>query len=215
MNKDNVLDKEYFLNRICNELGIENHRLKLFSIYCYGSRVYGTYDEESDYDFIIVRRQLDYKVDTVRTKDGLINCTIYSPQGFQKAIDEHEISVLECLSLPEEMIILNNKQWKFDLNLNQLRSAISQKSSNSWVKAKKKLKDEDDYIAQKSLFHSMRMILFGKQIAEHRKIIDFKESNYLWYEIQKLDYSWIVWKDKYQSFRNNLLSEFRLIAPKI
>lgn len=210
-----TLDKEYFLNRICNELGIENHRLKLFSIFCYGSRVYNNHHEESDYDFIIVRRQLDYKVDTVRTKDGLINCTIYSPQGFQKAIDEHEISVLECLSLPDDMIVLNNKQWEFKIDLNQLRTAISHKSSNSWVKAKKKLNDDEDYIAQKSLFHSMRMIMFGKQIAEHGKVIDFEESNFLWDEIQTLDYDWNVWKEKYQSYRNTLLTDFRLIAPKV
>ena len=209
-----MIDKEYFINRICNELGIENHRLKLFSIFLYGSRVYNNYTDESDYDFIVVRRQLDYKVDSVKTKDGVINCTIYSPQGFQKAIDEHEISVLECLSLSEELVILNNKEWNVKIDLNQLRSSISQKSSNSWVKAKKKLNDDEDYIAQKSLFHSMRMILFGKQLALYNKIIDFEEANYLWYEIQELDFEWSIWKEKYQQFRNNLLSEFRLIAPK-
>jgi hypothetical protein len=209
-----MLDKEYFLNRIVNELGIENHRLKLFSIFSYGSRVYGNYDEHSDYDFIIVRRQLDYKVDTVRTKDNLINCTIYSPQGFQKAIDEHVISVLECLSLPDDMIVLNNKEWSWKLDLTTLRNSISQASSNSWVKAKKKLDDDEDYIAQKSLYHSMRMIMFGKQIASTGKISDFTESNDLWKEIQGLDLDWKVWKNKYQEKRNNLLSEFRLIAPK-
>lgn len=209
-----MLDKEHFLNRICNELNIENHRLKLFSIFSYGSRVYNNYHEDSDYDFIIVRRQLDYKIDTVRTKDNLINCTIYSPQGFQKAIDEHEISVLECLFLRDDQVVLNNKNWEFKLDLNKLRTSISQKSSNSWVKAKKKLAEDEEYIAQKSLFHSLRMIMFGKQIALHGKIINYEEANFLWDEIQTLELDWKVWQNKYQAYRNQLLTEFRLIAPK-
>jgi len=208
-----MLDKEYFLNRICNELNIENHRLKLFSIFLYGSRVYNNYDEHSDYDFIVVRRQLDYKIDSVRTEDNLINCTIYSPQGFQKAIEEHEISVLECLSLSEDKIVLNNKNWEFNLNYSRLRTNISSKSSNSWVKAKKKLLEDEDYIAQKSLFHSMRMIFFGKQIAEHGKITNFEEANFLWDEILTLELDWKIWKEKYQLYKNSLLSEFRLKAP--
>jgi hypothetical protein len=80
---------------------------------------------------------------------------------------------------------------------------------------KKKLEDDEDYIAQKSLFHSMRMIMFGKQIVLHGKVINFEESNFLWDEIQTLDYEWSVWKEKYQNYRNTLLSYFRLIAPKI
>lgn len=210
-----MLNKEYFLNKICNELNIENHRLKLFSIFLYGSRVYENHTKDSDYDFIIIRRQLDYKIDSVKTSDGMINATIYSPQGFQKAINEHEISVLECLFLSNDNIILNNKNWEFNLNLNQLRKSISAKSSNSFVKAKKKLLDDEDYIAKKSLFHSMRIIIFGKQIAQYGKIVDYKEANFIWDDIQELELDWKIWKEKYNNYRNNLLTEFRKIAPKI
>jgi hypothetical protein len=58
------------------------------------------------------------------------------------------------------------------------------------------------------------MVMFGKQIASTGKIYDFTESNDLWEEIQSLELDWNVWKEKYQTKRNNLLSEFRLIAPK-
>lgn len=212
----NKIDKKYFIKRICEVLGDDyyNHHLKLFSIFLYGSRVYKNAHKDSDYDFIIVRNQLDYKLDGVYSDDGLINCTIYSPCGFQKAINEHEISVLECLSLSEDLIILNDINWIFNLDKTKLREAISKKSSNSFVKSRKKLAEHNFYLAQKSLFHSMRIIMFGKQIAKYGKIINFEECNFVWDEIQTLDYDWDIWKNKYQLYRNNLLSEFRLIAPK-
>lgn len=209
-----MIDKEHFIRRLCDEFNIENHHI--VSIFLYGSRVYGNNNTDaSDYDFIIVKEQSEYKIDNLTSKDGIINCTTYSPKGFQIAIEEHEISILECIFLPDDMILINRKEWVFNLNLSTLRNSISQKSSNSWVKAKKKIIDKEYYIARKSLYHSLRIIAFGKQIAVYGKIVNFEEVNFMWEEIILLECDWSIWSEKYHKYRNSILTDFRKLAPKL
>jgi len=176
--------------------------------YCYGSRVYGTAREDSDYDYIIVADQ-----NISLTQNGC-DYTFYSEAEFLRQAKECEISVLECLFLPDDMFI--GKRYTVDIDLSQLRKSISQKTSNSWVKAKKKFEVEHDYyIARKSLWHSFRILMFGIQIAKHGKIIDFSEANYLYGQI--IDNPSIDWNDYYTEYKkihNKLSSDFRLVAPK-
>lgn len=181
---------------------------KILHLYSYGSRVYGCNKPDSDFDFIIITNQNEDKIDSIISNDGKINATLYSLEGFKKAIDNHEISVLEAIFLEKNFI------WDFDLDINKLRHSISQKSSNSFVKAKKKLIDNEIIIAKKSLFHSLRMILFGIQIVKFGKINDYSEANYLFEEIINSESEWILWKEKYGEMRNKLMSEFRILAPK-
>ena len=85
------------------------------------------------------------------------------------------------------------------------------------MKAKKKLiveKDYDPYIGKKSLFHSLRIILFGIQIAQYGKIINYEEAN-IYYDIVKSEIiEWEYFKKKYQPIYNNLKTEFRKLAEK-
>ena len=99
-----------------------------------------------------------------------------------------------------------------------MRKEISATVSNSWVKAKKKMADGEDYIAIKSLFHSFRIAYFGLQIAKTGAIYDYSEANHIWVEILK-DYnfeawSWEYYNDKYKKLHNALMTEFREYAPK-
>ena len=206
-------NKDYFISRICNEILLDDIS-KVFSIFLYGSRVYENHTSNSDYDFIIIKNQIEDKIDGLKTDDNLINCTSYSFYGFKKYMFEHELSLLECLFLSENMIYTNIFNFNFSINKEVLRNSISQKSSNSWIKAKKKLDDKEFYIAQKSLFHSIRIVLFGIQLAKYNKIVDYTEANFIWLEIKDMDLDWNIWKEKYHSYRNKLLSEFRILAPK-
>lgn len=187
----------------------------ILNIYSYGSRVYGTNDKHSDYDYIVV----------VEGNAGLIderlignnNFSIYDIKSFQEAIDRHEISVLECLNLPQNLIILNKHVFSYEIDLSKLRISISAKTSNSWSKARKKLEVEKDfnpYIAKKSLFHVFRMFDFGYQLAETGKINDFSSSNFIWDEIKTIDSNdWKLFKEKYQSLYNEYKSKFKILAP--
>jgi predicted nucleotidyltransferase len=189
---------------------IQGH--KILNIYPYGSKVYGTHNENSDNDYIVVCEGF------AGLYDQLDDVTFYDEKTFQEAIDRHEISVLECLFLPPNLIIQQTKDFNFELNLNQLRCSFSAKASNSFVKAKKKLTVEKDfnvYIAKKSLFHSLRILIFGIQIAKYGKIIDFSEANSLWKDIKEINADdWNFFKKIFQPIYNKLSSDFRILAPK-
>ncbi|MCK9574797.1 MAG: hypothetical protein WC979_02920 [Candidatus Pacearchaeota archaeon] len=192
------------------EPGLDNP--KVISKFQYGSRVYGCNTSESDFDFIVVREQPEEKIDSVEILGN--NFTFYNEKGFQKDLDNHEISALECFFLPAHMSE-GKTDYTFELNLQKLRHSISQVSSNSWVKAKKKLADGETYIAQKSLFHSLRIVEFGIQIATHGKIVDYSSANCYLDAIKKMPLDWSVWESRFKQTHKLLLTDFRKLAPKI
>ena len=188
-------------------------------IYPYGSRVYGNFHKNSDYDFIVLVK----KKTTEQFSDNLININYYTVAEHQQRLDDHEISALECHFLPQRT--LDNISWlfekpypkfKFELDLQKLRHSLSAKSSNSWVKCKKKLTvpvDFDLNIGRKSLFHSFRIIEFGIQIASTGKINNYASCNDLYKEIM----GYYEWTDLFDTFKlryNALMSEFRKVAEK-
>jgi hypothetical protein len=123
-------------------------------------------------------------------------------EEFIDKIQEHEISVLECLFLPKCMVVKESEKFVFNLDLSKLRKSISQKSSNSFVKAKK------------SLFHSL-IIIFGIQMAKNGKIINYSEANKYWNEIVLCENNnWDYYKNKYKPIYNNLITEFRKVVLK-
>ena len=182
----------------------------ILAAFDYGSVVYGTHKENSDHDLIVV----------VKSKKDMINSqydiTQYTEQEFKSSIDSHEISALECLFLAPKHVHKNNLKIEFNLDKSILRTSISAKSSNSWVKAKKKFIVEADYnpyIGQKSAWHTLRMLDFGIQLATLGKITNYSESNLLLNSILECK----SWNDIDKNFRiiyNSKSSNFKLVAPK-
>ena len=206
MNLTNLKNR---LSKICN---FNLNSIK--NIYLYGSVVYGTTEKNSDIDLIIV---IDSKTNYFQFSDNLVDITFFNINTFKEKIDNHEISVLECLFLSKELVLQEDYKFTFKLDLVKLRHSLSAKSFNSFVKAKKKLTIEKDFdlkIGQKSLFHSIRIIRFGIQIVKYNKIINYNECNTLYFEILQC-YTWNEMFEKYKRLHNNTLTEFRKLAPKI
>lgn len=188
------------------------------TVFPYGSRVYGTASYSSDHDFIVILKDGSQDKDSLDSSYHKINVTIYSEFSFQDKVNKHKISALECISIPDNLLLKNKKKFNFKLDKGLLRENISEKASHSWVKAKKKfevVQDRDVYVAKKSLFHSLRIIDFGIQIAKNQKIINFASCNDIWEEIYcNESEDWSVYKDTYQSYFNSQMTEFRKLAPK-
>lgn len=189
-------------------------KYKVLNIYLYGSKVYGC-NPNGDNDYIII-------VDGENVEEQIISdeadFTLYSKDVFQQKVDLHDISALECIFLPKDKILKEEYKFSFELNLENLRKEASSKSSNSFVKCKKKLMSTDKkdiYIGKKSLFHSLRITMFATQIAKYRKIINYSEANDYWREIVYNEINdWEFYKNKYQPIANALNTEFRKLAPK-
>ena len=198
------------LERFKNTYGLRDSDVILIP---YGSRVYGTHTAKSDYDYIAVvpeNRRAD--TGTEYNYDDL-NIHIYNRRDFQDQLNHHKIHTLEAFFHPDNKLSCD---FQFELQLPLLRDSISGKSSHSFVKAKKKIEVERDfYIGWKSLFHSLRILNFGLQIATKGKIFDYGLANAFWTEIiEAKETDWSVLKERYQPIYNGLATEFRKHAPK-
>ena len=200
------------LDDIIEKSGI--HPTRIFNVYIFGSRVYGTNKKDSDWDIIMVANN---SVESTEIRNGLFNIHIYTPDKFKKDLDWHRINNLECIFAPNFAILKEEINYRrdFKLDISKLRHASSHISSNSWVKAKKKITIFDEYhIGIKSLFHSIRIPMFSKQIIENGNIIDFKSANYIWFDLIKNRYNWNELESKYKPVRNKVNSEFRSVSYK-
>lgn len=186
---------------------------KATNIYMYGSHVYETVGPESDYDYLMVS---DIEEPYLQFKKDKFNLTVFSNVEWKKRLDEHEISALECLYLPPEMVIKQDREWKVEIDNRVLRRAVSAKASNSFVKAKKKFTVENEiYVGKKSLFHALRIPMFGKQLATEGRITDYTVANHYWNQIKGCGIDdWDYFKKKYKPVFNNIMSDFRKVAPK-
>jgi hypothetical protein len=175
--------------KLCSELNLDLE--KVWNIYPYGSKIYGTSTPLSDEDFIIVFKNslLDsgaFKDNAISNSDRTIQGTCYSRGGFIDAINNYSMPTLEAISLSSDKIIqskFNFKLTKFD-NKELVKKVITQ-SSASWHLADLKWKDEHkleepiSVYTRKGIWHSLRILMFGIQFKEHQKIVDFTEANFL------------------------------------
>lgn len=181
-------------------------------IFPYGSRVYGTASAQSDHDFLAIipaNRRTDTGTE-FRWND--VNVHMFNKIHFQNQLQEHKIHALEAYFHP---CGLGPANFKFALDLGVLRAELSQKASHSFVKAKKKIaKEKEYYLGWKSLFHSLRILDFGTQIATKSRIVDYSAANKYWEEIiTAQQYNWDYFEEKYKPIFNKMASAFRLVAP--
>lgn len=201
------------MNNFKFDLNDEN----ILNVYQYGSRVYQSHTENSDYDYIIVVKE------HFDSKD--IDYHIYTEESFKMAIYEHDISALECLFLKDEFILKNTVDFKseFKLNKEKLRTSISTIVNNSYVKCKKKLIVAGDYDLNcgiKSFYHSFRILNYGVQIALKGYIYDYACCNWLLNELRTLSKQyqrnelWNIIETRYKEIHKNKKSAFKELCPK-
>ena len=181
----------------------------IIKIYPYGSRVYGTNNSKSDYDFMAIAQTKDTKLDYT-FECGNVSVHVVSEHLFIKRIKEHHISYLECIFQDDN----DEYQKYFELDLTKLRRSISAISSNSFVKCKKKIRDGEIYIGKKSMFHAIRILMMGIQIAQHGKITNYYCAHFFYYDLMKrMGDEWQPIQDRFQPIYNELKTEFRKLAP--
>jgi hypothetical protein len=170
-------------SEVIRKLGLDDEAI--VNVYPYGSRVYGTATENSDYDYIIVYKSAllpngAFRNNAISSEDRKIQAVCYSRAGFQDALNNYEIGAIECMFLPEDKIL--RKQWPFKnykWDKKEMSRKIITKASDSWHNAKMRLCDDDLETSKKGLWHALRILLFGIQLKEQGRIVDFTEANSL------------------------------------
>lgn len=188
------------------------HRSRVFNIYLFGSRVYGTFNTKSDWDIIMVANN---SVEAIEIKGDEFNIHVYTPDKFKSDLEWHRPNNLECIFAPDFAKLLEKIDFSdFKINLIKLRHATSHVSSYSWVKAKKKLEAGEYFIGIKSLYHSLRIPMFSNQIIETGRIVDFTCANSIWDKISQGVWSWEELDSEFRGLRNKVLTEFRSVTTK-
>lgn len=166
---------------ICDALDINIK--DVMNIYPYGSQVYGTATKESDHDYIIVYKRSilpsgAFKDNAISSKDRMIQGSCYSKGGFLDAINNYQISTLECIFLPEELVVKN--MFKFKLNKYVEKECMKKIITTASASAHSaKLAHRDDHIesSKKNMYHALRIIQFGMNVKDHQVIVDYGASN--------------------------------------
>lgn len=187
------------------------HEYKLKNIYIFGSTVYSTNDETSDIDILVIANTSSPETEF---KSDKLNIHVLSEDRFRDGLKNHNIRNIECLLAPKKFIL--KEDIKIDLEINEFgfRHAISHTNQNSWVKGIKKINNGEIYIGKKSLFHSIRILIFAIQIGKVGYIENFSHANDIWNDIK---YSKKTSKEldaQYRELRNSLASEFRKLFKK-
>lgn len=188
----------------------------ILNVYAYGSRVYGTHTPDSDYDYIVVHKAallnggVAMKENAKTSADGTIQIINYSRTGFKAAIEQFEISALECLFLPKEFVLQAKWPYKIDrFDNKEFASKIIAKASNSWHIALLCLSDDDENMAYKGIYHALRILAFANQIKEGNSI-DFSSAQNIVADINQFEISKEVIKKEWEPKRNELMEKLRV-----
>ena len=162
---------------ICIALNIDYNNI--VNIYSYGSHVYDTATEKSDYDYIIVFKQSllpsgAFKDNAISSSDRKIQGVCYSRCGFIDAINNYQIAALECLFLPDDKIVQKKMEFKMQyFRPKDIAKKIISTASSSWHNAQLAYNDNDEEYAKKNVYHAIRILEFGIQILKHQRIINY------------------------------------------
>lgn len=193
---------------------------KILGLFRYGSFVYGTNLDDSDRDYIIILSHVRNPHNIIEKEyEGMkFSLVPHTEITFQRGLWAHEPYAMETFFLPGKDILKPyEKSWDLErVDKKVLRHSFAQKASHSYVKAKKKLEVEGDIKrGKKSLFHSLRILSFGIQLAKFDKIVDYSEANEFWWDIwTSPETGWSAMEKKYRPVYNKLSTNFREVCPK-
>lgn len=166
---------------------------QICDIFLCGSRVYGCAKQDSDEDFVVVIEKLDARQDLIFRDD--VNIIVHTTESFQDALKNHNMLALECFFADDQYHLCHGKMsYKFKLDSKKLLQQVNEKSVSDVTKASK-IFDKTPDLAKKKLYHSIRVLLFARQILQRGKIYDYGEANDLWEEIETRPGDWTAYAD--------------------
>ena len=187
------------------------------NLYEWGSRVYQTSTDSSDWDYIAIVPD-DFPKEPDQYEFGNHTYNIEHESEWLAKLQRNSVEALECISLPSQFIIKKRKSYPFIFIPDCAHAAISERASIAWVKGKKKLTIEKDFDwrgGKKSIWHSLRLYLFGIQCARYGLIVDFTEANKYYTDIVVKKHGdtgrdeWEYLKKTYRPLNNYLHSKMK------
>ncbi len=203
----------------------------ILAVIPYGSAIYGN-KESIDFDAMIIVDSKEVYIQNTDVKSHY-DFFVIDKYSFKNNVINNQVKELELIHTPLDKITFLHSDFLEEFNSYKsipikrelIRENFSQLTSNSYVKAKKKLileKDFDEMVSLKSLWHSIRLLDFATQII-NKNSIDYTTCNHLYNNIIE-DYSntrhltkeeqWNFLHQKYRPIYNEYHSKLKLLCPK-
>lgn len=156
---------------------LKNHILKDYSTHVlyalpYGSKIYGTKDNLSDIDLIVVVDEKSFRAkDEYVIKGVKFDCDIVGTDSFAKSISEGSVKFIEAT--------MHSEKWesiKHFVALSQIQKSFIQKAQKSWNKALNNLQADNWHAVLLNAYHAIRILIFLIQIKEKCIIYNYEEA---------------------------------------
>lgn len=143
-------------------------------VFLVGSRLWGTSGHQSDFDFIVVTSKLVWGGEKPADRHvGLIDAHILSRDQFEAGLEEQRFRYLLCLHLPCTCVLRSLWTPKFALNVRLLHSTFLNEKERDLRMARKYFEKGERQRACKTLVHTYRMLLLGKELLSTGAITSF------------------------------------------
>lgn len=157
-----------------------------------GSWVYGTNDDFSDKDILVIvteevvknveeekDQDMNEQDDIVKYEIGDLDIAIVSDKNYKKHLKHNCVRALEALSVPDKFVLFGNlDDYKKDLVIHMpaLRKSFGKLCDNAWNRGCKKIIFEQDSekeqrVGKKSLYHALRYLICAIHFVKHNKIL--------------------------------------------
>lgn len=178
---------------------------ELLGVYLFGSHAYGALRPDSDKDLLVIladstrrRRDMRWLIEDGWVPPGdwksarrafvgrkRFQIWAFEEETFLRMLSAQVPLALEALFLPPPLVLQSWTAPAIVINRRRLWESYSYVSAAHWQKglARFLVEGATVYEAKKLLLHSLRVLLFGAQLAKYQKIIDYSAANPLREEI--------------------------------
>jgi hypothetical protein len=122
-----------------------------------------------------------------------MDINLYERRHYIKALEENHIMAIESMFVPDHCVLLRNEVFMFTVNKSKLRKSISTYSSKAAGYAWIMWRQGDVVKAKKNIIHSIRFCLYGIQLVNSGRIVDYKCANgFLMSILEDMSSDWTV-----------------------
>lgn len=178
------------------------------AVYIFGSRLYGNFSKNSDYDLVVVYEKSKKSLETSK---GNFEISFLSEKEYKNQINSHNAIMLTTLWVPDHCIIYENdemKKFRTSFSLNKIYLQNSHlKEAGICISKSKRLFLKEKSKSLKNLVHAIRYLLFAKQILKNGKISDYSEANEIFHQLINVNYD--TWDEYFNEFIQTMYKKLK------
>lgn len=140
------------------------HNSNVLNIYLYGSRLWDNYNEESDYDLIIILKKSKKDKEGVHVEN--IDATLYSLEAFQVELANNKFLPVMTQISRDRSVILERHNFRFTLDRSKLQDSVIQEIARDQKLIEKFQQKQHADKAQKISHCCLRMCVFTLNILQ-------------------------------------------------